>query len=366
MNTGDSKVRLLYLPNEAMLDNRCMQIGPRKAFEHLLETNQIEAYSAFSFLHEYNTTGSYETVRNKLLQEAKKFKPNVILWQHITSFDAPAEFLRELKNIESKPVLAYHEGDPYGRYFKRMSPQLKVILREADIVFMIGLGTFAELAREAGAKKVFYAPHMFDSVRSGKPWTPTTEREHDIVMIANAGKTRIPGRYFPGGRNRMKLAKKLTQRFGRRFALYGKGWDKLESSRGLLPFDKQEETIQSAWLTINWDHFDKVPYYFSNRLPISLAAGVPHITSYHAGYEHMFDSCKGLYAVKTVDEAVETAQFLLSQPKSRLIQEGIQGRDFVFNNLEANIVFTNILNTIKSEHFKPDKAAIENSHFIVS
>jgi spore maturation protein CgeB len=349
MIAEESQIRLLHLPNEATLDNRNMQIGARKAFNALVDAGEIQAYSVFSFLYESKNLGSSEAARKKILEEAERFKPNVIFWQHIGHFDAPAEFLNRLKNIESKPILAYQEADPYSRFFKRMNKELKVILAEADIVFMVGLGEFAELAKEAGARKIYFAPHNFETVRSGKPWSPSQDREFDIIMIANCGRTKIPGRYFPGGRNRKKLAEMLTKRFGKRFALYGKGWDNLESSRGMLPFDQQEKAIRSAWVSINWDHFDTVPYYFSNRLPISLAAGVPHITTYHPGYEHIFKGCKGLYAVKSVEQAVETAHYLLSLPKSDLIEEGLQGQSFVFKNLESNIVYLDMIDKIRHE-----------------
>ncbi len=346
-------MKLLHLPNETELDNKRLQIGARKAFKHLVEQGELSAVETFSFLYESKQCGNYKEAREKLLALAEKFQPDIIFWQHIDYFEVDDAFVHQLLGIASKPKLVYHEADPYGRYIKRINENMRVMFRNAEAVFMVGLGIFAELAQEAGAKRVYFSPHNFETVRSGSEWQPTLKRENDLVMIANAmGYVRMPGRYFPGSQHRKEFGKKLSERFGKRFALYGKGWDGLEASRGMLPFDQQEQAIRSAWLSVNWDHFDQVPYYFSNRLPISLAAGVVHVTTWHSGYDQVFKECKGgLYTAKTVEEAVELVQYLLGQPKDFLIEEGQKGRAFVFEHLEANIVYGNIIRLVKEVLF---------------
>ncbi|GAB4405691.1 MAG: hypothetical protein OHK0053_31720 [Microscillaceae bacterium] len=347
-------MKLLYLPNETALDNKRTQIGPRKAFQALIDQGELSGLEIFSFLYEAKQNQeNYADTRQKILALAQSFQPDIIFWQHIDYFEITDDFIRQLLAIDSKPKLVYHEADPYGRYIKRINDNMRVMFRHADAVFMVGLGLFADLAREAGARRVYFAPHNFETVRSGSPWEPTLQREYDLVMIANAlGYVKVPGRFFPGSQRRRELGKKLSERFGKRFALYGKGWDGLEASRGMLPFDQQEQAIRSAWLSINWDHFDQVPFYFSNRLPISLAAGVVHVTSWHPGYEQVFRDCPGgLFTAKTVDEAVELAQYLLSQPRAFLIEEGQKGRAFVFSHLEANIVYGNIIKIVKNDLF---------------
>ncbi len=343
-------MKLLYLPNEASLDK--MQIGPRKAFKALLNKGDLSALEIFSFLHESNQHG-LQTTKEKMLKLAEEFQPDVIFWQHIDKFDITEDFIQQLKNVSSKPKLVYHEADPYAKYIKMINNNMRIMFRNSDAVFMVGAGTFANLAIEAGAEKVYFSPHVFDSTRFGTNWEPTLQRENDLIMIANAkGYVRIPGRYFPGSQRRKELGKKLSRFFGKRFALYGKGWDGLEASRGLLAFNQQESAIRNAWISVNWDHFDEEPFYFSNRLPISLATGVPHITSWHSGYDIVFKECKGgLYAAKTVDEAVAIARYLLSQPKEFLIEEGLKGREFVFKYLEADIVYGNIIRKVKETLF---------------
>ncbi len=344
--------RLLHLPNEESLSPQHLQIGSRRALEKLAQEGTLGAYRAFSFLHDFRQGGDPRTTWRKLHEAAQEFQPDIIYWQHVSDFPVTVEEIQRLKSITSNPRIVYHEADPYGWFVKRMGASIRTLLPLADLVIMSGTGQFFDIARSLGARTLLVAPQPFDSSRSGKPWHPTMNRKHDLVMIGSFGATKTPGRTLPGARRRRRLARILSKRFGQRFALYGNGWSGIPSSRGPLPFDQQEETIRSAWLSVNWDHFDHVPYYFSNRLSISLAAGVPHVTCYHRGYEHMFAKCDGLYLVNSPNEVVETAEFLLSLPRSQLIELGVRASQFAHENLEAEKVYRRLFQVI-TERLSP-------------
>ncbi len=362
-NKPRNQMRLLHMPNEWGTDMNYLQLGPRDAFKRFLEEGEIAALHTFSFLEEAKKVGGSEQAMKKLVEEAEEFQPDVIFWQHIERFFAPEESIKALKNISSKPKLVYHEGDPFGRYLKRINKNLQIVLRQSDMVFLEGLGKLADLMRENGAKDVYFAPTSFDKARFGLPWTPTPQRKYSIAMIGNRGKTRIPGLYFPGGKRRKEMAEKLDKVFGERFALYGYGWEKLTASRGKVPYIDQQKRIQEAWISVNWDHFDHFTFYFSDRLPISLAAGVPHITTYHPGFDEVCRHCEGgLYLAHDVDEAVDMAQYLMSMPRDFLIEEGIKARDFAFKYLDADVVYRNIIDRVKDEYFAvATEAAVTSS-----
>jgi len=224
----------------------------------------------------------------------------------------------------------------------------------SDLTFLVGLGYLAEAARKAGASRIRFSHNSYDDERFGLPWEPPRQRPLDAVMIANLHRIkRIPGWYLPGGRQRKQLAVAFHRRFGERFAVYGggRGWRNTPFARGPIPFHEQGEKIRGAWMSIAWDHFDDLPMYSSDRLPISLACGVPHLTNYQHGYEQVFGGIPGLYWFHTPAEAVDIATWLLSMSIDRRIEIGLAAAEHMRRHFHADMVYGDILRIIKQELF---------------
>lgn len=344
--------RLLYLPNEMTEGD---QIGPRKAFSQMLRDGRISAYSAYSFLVEQRRHASQGDALRALLEAARAFGPDVIYWQHVTSiYPLDAAFLRALKALPSRPRLVWHDPDAYGRFVKRLDPVMKAVIAHADLAVVKGLGGFAQLVRSAGAKRLVYAPESVDDERFGQPWTPGRERELDAVMVANLTcLKRIPFLFMPGGRSRLRLATRLHAALGPRFAVYGagQGWRGRPFCRGPIAFAEQERVIRSAWVSVNWSQFDTIPMYFSDRLPISLAAGVAHVTNYQPGFEHSLPGARGVYFVHSPAEAVDVVDMLLGLPRERLIEIGLQAAAYARERLNATRVYADILEVVSEQLF---------------
>jgi hypothetical protein len=333
-------IRLLYLPNEITEGE---QFGPRYVFESMLTSGELAAYQVYSILMEQKQRGSTDAALSGLYETAKQFQPDIILWQHPGNFPIPSGFGLKLKSIQSHPVLAYDERDVYGGRRKPFTSGMLHLASEADMVFLVGLGRYAEAFQRAGAKRVFYSPHCIDTYRFGHPWEPPAQRRFDVVMIGNLLRPvgMKPG--LPGWKNRLRVAERLSEIFGGRFALYGRGWNGIPSACGELAFLKQEEAVRESWLSVGWDYYDQTPYYFSNRLPIAMLSGVAHITNYQPGYEIMFQNGKELCYARTVDEMIDTVRYLLSMPRLRLIEMGLAGQQYVRDYLATEKVFRDIV-----------------------
>jgi hypothetical protein len=247
-----------------------------------------------------------------------------------------------------------YEEDPYGHIFKRMTSTISAVLAESDICFLGGTGYLAEMAHKAGAKKVRYAPHSYDSQRFGKPWEPTLSRRYDAVMIANLTCIkRIPWLFMPGGRSRKLTAQALYKQLGDRFALYGagQGWLGEPYCKGKIAYDKQGEAIRDAWMSVNWGQFDEISMYSSDRLPISLACGVPHITNYQPGYEQVFANIPGLFIIKRPQEALDVALYILSMTIDQRNELGFQVAEYALKHFEATVVYSKIVSVIREQLF---------------
>ena len=292
-------MRWLYLPNEGREGD---QIGPRMTFEKLHHEGVFSAYQAYSYLVRQKVLQNQENALNELLETVRDFAADVIFIQHLNNqYPLDRHFLQTIKQLPSKPKLVFYDEDPYGYLVKRMDNTFKAVLAESDLCFLGGTGYLLDLAQQAGAKKVRYAPHSYDSQRFGTPWQPTISRRFDAIMIANLPcLKRIPWLYVPGGRKRKQTAEALYKQLGERFAVYGGdlGWKNVPYCHGKIAFAKQGELIRDAWMSVNWGQYDQIAMYSSDRLPISLACGVPHITNYQTGYEHLFNNIPGLFIAK--------------------------------------------------------------------
>jgi len=340
-------LRLFYLPNEYVEGD---QVGPRRAFESMLRSGELSAYVAHSYLVERRRHARHDEALRSLVDALEAFRPDVVFWQHVTdAYPLTPTDLARVKQVCSQPVIAYHEADIYGRWIKRMDRTLRTMFSLCDIAILVGLGEMARLAREAGARQILLAPHSFDEERFGKSWEPSTRRRFDAVMIANLHcLKRIPWLHMPGGAERKRMARLFHAAYASRFAVHGagQGWAGEPYCLGPLPFERQEQAIHEAWISVNWGQFDDVPMYASDRLAISLAAGVPHITNHQPGYEWMFPQARGLYAVGRPQEALDVADMLLSQPRERLVEIGRQAQAYAREHLSANRVYRDLVRVV--------------------
>ncbi len=351
-------LRFFYLPNETMEGD---QVGPRKAFGLLHAEGVFSAYRAYSYLVEDRKAPSHARALEDLLAAVEAFQPDVIFVQHLNgSYPVDTAFVLRLKGVASRPRFVWHEADAYGRFIKRFDRTMKAALAATDLAIVVGLGYLADLVREAGAQRVMLAPHSYDDVRFGQAWEPPATREYDAIMIANLTcLKRVPFLFMPGGRKRKVLSRAFHDAYGGRYAVFGagQGWKGEPYCRGPIPFDAQERTIRSSWLTVNWGQFDEVSMYSSDRLPISLASGVPHITNYQPGYEHLFPGVKGVYFVHSPAEALDVSDFLLSKPREELLAIGAAGAAYARERLNATHVYRDVVIALQERLFGADGGA---------
>lgn len=346
-------LRFFYLPNE---NARGDQIGPHKAFRLLHEAGELSALQSYSYLVERRRFGSQREALEDLVSAIEAFRPDIVYWQHLNrSYPVDAALLQRVKAVASRPKFVWHDPDPYGRWIKPIDAVMRTALRAADAAVVKGLGYFADEIRRIGCPRVLFAPESYDDERFGTPWTPTPQRRLDAVMVANLTcLKRIPFLFMPGGRSRLRLARLLHRAYRDRFAVFGtgQGWAGEPYCRGPVAFNEQERTCRSSWLTVNWSQFDTIPMYFSDRLPISLAAGVPHVTNYQRGFEHVLPDARGVYFAHTPEEALDIADMLLSLPRERLLEIGTEAAAYARERLNATRVYADIVTSLREQLFE--------------
>ena len=337
-------MKLLYLPNEPELG---WQAGPRAALEKLRDERTLSELEIYSFLQR-----PAETALAEILESARRSEPDAIVFTKLGRFPITDDWLRALKAIRSKPTIVYYDGDRYGRVFKRISAETKRMCRHVDLLFLCGFGSNARIFEAAGARRIFYCPHSASTTQFGAPWIPTADRALDVVLIGNrirgriAAQDRFPWGRMPGAYQREQLVRRLGAAFGRRFAVYGAGWNGFEGNRGPIRFERQHDVIRTSWLSIGYDHFPGTPFYFSDRLPIALLSGVAHLVHYHPGYESLFEHGRDLLWARSIDSIVDTARYALGRGPAFLNELGVRGRELASRRLVSDVVYAEMIETI--------------------
>lgn len=318
-------MRLLYLPYEGTYGE---QIAPRRALETLHRQGHLSAYSAYSFLYESLVRRSWGDMLQDLLRHATEFQPTAIFWEQTDAGPISVEFLSALKSLGSHPVIAQRTGDSYWKPPKSMVG----IGRNIDITFLTG-STLIPAFERAGCHNVCLLPERLDTVRFGAATQTTSEPEFDVVMIAGFYR-QLWFRQFPGQTERIKLARQFQKRFGKRFGLFGPGWQGYDSWQGPLPYDRQHDIMRRSRLILgnnNWRH----AHYFSDRLLNALSSGIPTLYRRFPGCEEYFRHGEHLWYFDDLKDALGQADTILSMPENHRQSVGRNGSVLALENHSA-------------------------------
>lgn len=331
--------RVLYLPNESGdLGKR----GPRRALAGLLNAGLIGEVRIVSLLHRVRV-GDGPAERARLVNIVREFKPTIILLEKPSGTGVRSTDIEAWRSAADFKLVV-SDMDPYHWWFRRLSNEGRALAPYSDIVFVPGSKLFVRNYRRAGARDVRWGPHTFDPGSFGHSVITAETVTHDVVMIGSRIGSRLGRlRRMPGALDRSRLATHLNDEFGSSFALYGVGWGGLGFDP--IPFLDQERVIRSAWVTANWDHFPSEPHYFSDRLPISLASGTVHFTTWHAGYDELFGELPFLRTVRRHTDMVPAIRTYLEQfsPADR-IEHARQARIFAAKHYRQDVRFAEMLN----------------------
>jgi len=327
---------LLYLPNEK---GSTKQLGERTTFAELEREGEIRELGVYSFLADYLKDRDSHRAHRELLDVVTAFKPDILYWQHPVRYPLDISLIREVRRRAGNPLIVYDEGDPFDSFYKRVWESEISLYRECDVFFTTALGAQRRLFENLRLHPHFYhCPSFFIAERAGPPPVPElVGSKLDAVMIGSISH-RLKVLKHPGSAERIALARALTRSFGNGFATFGNGWPAGTNCNGLLNYLQQTPTIQSARMSVIWENFPQHTFYFSDRLPISMASGIPHITSRRPGYDILLADAPGLFLADTVQEAVDIATYLRSQPIQRIVELGLAARKWVFAHFESDIV----------------------------
>tara|TARA_B110000114_G_C15032940_1_gene373744 strand:+ start:40 stop:1059 length:1020 start_codon:yes stop_codon:yes gene_type:complete len=322
------------------------QTGIEDGFNFLLSAGKISTLKWFYF-NDFAAKNSEIASKNKMIDLALKFQPDLIVFFHIGSFSIDEKFILEFKRLNSQPILGYDEGDMYGGWSKPITKKMKGIMGSVDIVSIRGLGKFYDLVKKIN-KNLIYVPHSNSLYRFSKGLKLPQQRDSKVIFMGN----RVTSRFgnlvrLSGALGREKLVYSLTKELPNRLNVYGKGWANLITNKGHYKFHEQIDVCSKSWIHVSFEHYPEIPYYFSDRLPIALASGQIYVCHYHEGYENIFNGCDFIYFFRSNKEALDIINYLNSLSKDELYKKSVKAKAFSETYLSPTVVWNNFFEKCK-------------------
>lgn len=275
--------------------------------------------------------GKEQALRD-LTRIALRARPDLIFLQSPHTFPwSDADVTGLLRRLGSPPVI-YWEGDLWGGR-KALTESSKAWLRRADTVFSVALGAQAEILGRHTRRPVRYVCHVVPAhVGVPGPVPPIGRAVHDVMHIGGCHMRLRLFEGVDGARERRRLVRGLCRLPDHRVAVHGPGW-RGPNALGPVPYSEQVPALRRARVSAGWEHFRDRHGYFSDRLPISLFAGRPHVTCRPPGVTWLPGPDQGLHLVDTVDEAVARVRDLLRADPAELHATGLAAHEWVRSRL---------------------------------
>ena len=318
--------------------------GSQRGIEETFNSNlnpMVNENKIIYFEHDCIKLGITNAI-NKLIIDIQDYKPDILIFFHIANIKVPDDFVSKLYNVLPKVKIIYDEGDMFGGLGKPMLSHMKKFMKSVDGVFIRGLGDWYKECFKYN-KKTIYVPHI-----NSLPLVNENlyKINHKACFVGNKITTRKgPIFRLPGASNREKLVKYLDSHIPD-FEIYGKGWGNLKSNKGLIQFDDQALLYNDITYHFSYEHYPKIPLYWSDRMPISLYRGQIYITHEHGLYSQYFKDTKGVFFFKNKQEALEIYKFLLTRNEDDLRELRISNATHAKKIFDSISIYNNALKQV--------------------
>ncbi|MBZ5583961.1 MAG: glycosyltransferase [Acidobacteriia bacterium] len=243
----------------------------------------------------------------------------------------PSEGIRRIRNLPNKPTVFTSLGDPFGRWTKRVPECFRVASKLSDVTFLTGMGFIARQLVGCGSTNLVLMPHGCCQVRFASSPIPTSDPpDFDVVFIGGRNQSRNPlGHVFWVSRLRAALVKAFSKRYGRRFGLFGNGWNGNASWQGSIPFADQHEAYRKSAVVLGGMPGSFNDYYMSDRPFIAIASGVPLVDYWVHGVDLILEPKRDVRLERSIREMLILCDQLLEMASSDRVRLGLEARERV-------------------------------------
>lgn len=236
-----------------------------------------------------------EVFWREALEQALEHKTTLVVFQyyHSLRLPDPRKAIHALKRLPSRPLVVSTLGDAFMNRWLGGPEVPRSFLQAAqvsDLATLTSMGKMADFIAKHASAPILLSPNAVCQVRFQPPNENelNSEPEFDVVFIGSRNTSRNPLRPYAWlGKRRERLVDELTKRFGKRFAVFGNGWDGKPANQGPVPFDSQARTARRGRVIVGGVPFSQARYYTSNRPFIQITSGIPMVDSIVPGVESL-------------------------------------------------------------------------------
>jgi len=285
----------------------------------------------------YAKEKGWDAFYTEVVRLCKEENYNVVYFQyfHDRGISDPTKYVEYLKNLNKSPIIITSSGDPFSDNWMRIDypKSFKQISKVADITFSTQMGKAADKMINWGANNIVLSPHGMCQVRFKAQSVDLRAHkfDYDVVFVGNNNGNRLfnpISKHWWGSKNRQQLVKALYKKFGRRFGLFGQGWD-LPCAKGPVAFDQQQNVFRKGKIIVGGNPYSYSDYYSSDRIFFEIASNIPTIELYVKRLDNIFRNNDHCYFANDIDEVIELCEKLLKEDKENLYAKAANAAKYI-------------------------------------
>ena len=321
------RLLVLYQARDAATD----QPGYYHGFEQLVSEGLLSAHVAIPFYGVAQRQG-WNGLWAEAEHTARAMGADAVFLQFFHGpIPDPTEGIQRLKQLENKPTIFTSLGDGFGRWMRRVPQSFRITSALSDVSFLTGMGCLAKQLEHWGSRNLVLMPHGCCQVRFSSPQhSDVRNPEFDVTFVGSLSRSWNPASmYFWYSRRRAEFVAACTKRYGRRFGLFGNGWDGKESWQGSVPYARQHEAYQRSAVVLGGIPGAFHDYYTSDREFIAIASGIPLIDYSVRGVERILEHGVDWWLEDSLSGVFQRCDKLLELPNAERMQFGQHARERV-------------------------------------
>lgn len=269
---------------------------------------------------------------DELIDRAKDSDPEIVILQyfHDPQICDVQYLFRGLRSVVPQATICVSSGDGYtpGRLTGRPFPQTFITAAcLSDITFLTMMGRTAKELVQRGVKNLVLCPNGYCQSRFAAEFNMCDySPEFDIGFIGSYHTGRNPFAVLNrANAKRRECVEKLSKRYGKRFAVFGNGWQNVlkASWHGPVAYRDQVTTMRKSRILVGGYPGCMEDYYTSDRAFIAASSAIPTIDFIVPRVDRLLRDGEDWYLVHGINKLIIACDRLLASNQDELMEKSI-------------------------------------------